>query len=448
MRFPTSVRVRATLGVGVLFALALGVAGITLVTVLRSTMTENIDTALAVRARDIAALIEGGTAPDAVVISDEEDSLVQIIVGREVVASSSNIDGEGPFTTLVAGSLFTTSNTPVQGSGFRILVYEANPAGGPVTIVVGNTLREVERAVNVITFALVTGLPALLVLVAWMTWLVVGRALSPVQRIGAEVAEIGATDLHRRVSPPRTDDEISGLVDTMNDMLDRIESGTLHRQRFVSDASHELRTPIATMRHMLETALRDGIEPDWPEVARDLLEEDLWMQRLVEDLLWLARHDQHHPTEETSLVDLDVVALNQARRQSMSGAEVIDTTGIGAGQVRGRPDDLARVVQNLIDNAGRHCASRIAITVASAENGHVVLHVDDDGPGVPVDARGTIFERFTRGDAGRSRDIGGAGLGLSIAAEIVADHDGTLTVTSGPLGGARFTLELPDARAV
>jgi len=442
MRFPSSVRVRATLGAGILFALALTVAGIGLVTVLRRTMTSNIDTALSV-----AALIEGGTAPNAVVISDEEDSLVQIIADGTVVASSSNIEGEPPFTTLVSGSLFTTTSTPVQGTNFRVLVADAKPASGPVTIVVGNTLRDVERAVDVITLALATGLPALLLLVAWMTWIVVGRALDPVARIGAEVANIGATDLHRRVSPPRTDDEIAALVDTVNGMLDRIETGTLRQRQFVSDASHELRTPIATIRHQLETALRDDMEPDWPEVARDLLEEDLWMQRLVDDLLWLARHDQHHPSGKKTLVDLDEVALNQSRRQSTSINKRIETVGIGAGQVRGRPDDLARVVQNLIDNAVRHAADRVVVSVVSTHNGRVVLNVDDDGPGVSAADRAGIFERFTRGDEARSRDTGGAGLGLSIAAEIVADHDGTLEVRNSPLGGARFTVELEDARA-
>lgn len=443
---PSSVRVRATLGAGVVFAVALIVAGAVLVTTLHRTMTSNIDSALSVRARDIAALIEGGTAPGAVVISDEDDSLVQIIAGESVVASSSNIEGEPPFTTLVSGSLFTAASTPVQGDNFRILVTGASPAIGPVTIVVGNTLRDVERAVNVITLALVAGIPLLLLLVVWITWTVVGQALRPVARISDEVKEIGATDLHRRVSPPRTDDEIASLVDTVNEMLDRIESGTLRQRRFVSDASHELRTPIATIRHQLETALRDDMQPDWPDVARDLLEEDQWMQRLVDDLLWLARHDQHHPNLDTALVDLDEVALNQSRRLSTSMASTIDTTGIGAGQVRGHRDDLARVVQNLIDNAMRHAVGRVAVSVSSSDSGRVILHVDDDGQGVAMDDRAGIFERFTRGDESRSRNTGGAGLGLSISAEIVTDHNGTLTVSTGPLGGARFTIDLPDAR--
>jgi len=446
MRFPSSVRVRATLGAGLLFGLALAVAGVGLVTILRRTMTENLDSALSVRARDIAALIEGGTAPDAVVISDEEDSLVQIISDGRVVASSNNIEGESPFTTQVSGSLFTTSTSPVQGSGFRILVAGADSPTGPVTIVVGTTLSDVERAANVITLALATGLPALLLLMAWMTWVVVGRALDPVAQIGREVGEIGATDLHRRVSPPRTDDEIADLVSTVNEMLERIESGTMRQQRFVSDASHELRTPIATMRHQLETALRKELDPDWPSVAADLLEEDLWMQRLVDDLLWLARHDQHHPAGADELVDLDVVAIDQVRRRPGQEGKTVDTTGIGAGQVRGRADDLARVVMNLIDNAARHAASTVSVSVESTDAGRVVLHVDDDGPGVPVHQRSTIFDRFSRGDEARSRDTGGAGLGLAIAAEIVADHGGTLEAGSSPLGGARFTLELADAR--
>ena len=182
-------------------------------------------------------------------------------------------------------------------------------------------------------------------------------------------------------------------------------------------------------------------------LAGEILDEDLRMQRMVDDLLWLARHDQHQTQDRKTLVDLDEVAGDQVRRQRAATPVLLDSAGISAGQVRGNADDLSRVVQNLLDNAARHAESKVAVTVETTETGHVLLHVDDDGPGVPPERREKIFERFTRSDEARARDDGGAGLGLAIANEIAEDHDGSLSVGDSPLGGARFTLDLPDARA-
>ena len=447
MRVFSSVRARATAGATLLFAAALGVAAVGLVIVLERTMTDNVDTALRLRATDIGALLEGGTTFDEVAIVDEEDSFVQLIVNGDVVASSGNIEGEGPITDARPGTIVTTAANPVGDAAFRVLVAPARTSSGSMTVIVGNTLEDVDRTVEVALATMAVGMPLLVLFAGVMTWVVVGRALRPVESMRAEVAEIGVTDLHRRVPPPRTDDEIGRLAETMNDMLDRIESGTLRQRRFVSDASHELRTPIATIRHELEVALRHRRSADWPTVAGEVLDEDLRMQRLVDDLLWLARHDQERPRGLAALVDLDEIALRQIARQAPPDGVVIDASGIGAGQVRGNADDLTRVVQNLIDNAARHAGSRVAVTVAGDTAGRVHLHVDDDGPGVPAEMRAAVFERFTRSDEARDRDHGGAGLGLAIAAEIAVEHDGALSVTDSPLGGARFTLDLADARA-
>ena len=446
MRFFSSVRARATAGATLLFAAALAVAAVGLVIVLERTMVDNVDTALRLRAADIGALLEDGTQLDEVAIVDEEDSFVQVIANGAVVASSENIEGQGSITDAPPGTIATAESHPVGDSAFRVLVAPASTPSGSMTVIVGNTLEDVEGTIQVTLTTLAVGMPLLVLLAAAMTWVVVGRALRPVESIRAEVAEIGATDLDRRVPEPRTDDEIGRLADTMNEMLDRIESGTLRQRRFVSDASHELRTPIATIRHELEVALQHRQSADWPMVASDVLEEDLRMQRLVDDLLWLARHDQdggHHPA---ALVDLDEIALHVARRQATPEGVVIDASGIGAGQVRGDADDLTRVVQNLLDNAVRHAASSVAVVVGGDGAGRVHLHVDDDGSGVPVDMRPAVFERFTRSDEARDRDQGGAGLGLAIAAEIAAEHGGVLSVTDSRLGGARFTLELADTR--
>ena len=284
-------------------------------------------------------------------------------------------------------------------------------------------------------------LPLLLLLVVVTTWKVVGRALQPVQAISAEVADIGATDLHRRVPEPGSRDEIDRLARTMNEMLDRLERADLRQRAFVSNASHELRTPIAAIRHRLEVALSAPDPAQLAGIANDVLVDNLRMQRLVEDLLWLASHDNEPGPSVTRLVDLDDLLLDEAQR--CRPRMQVDTMRVSAGQTRGNSDELRRVFTNLIDNAVRFARSHVAVTVATGD-GTVVVHVDDDGPGVPLEDRGRIFERFERSDASRTRADGGAGLGLAIAHDIVVRHGGTIQARGSPiLGGARFTVALP-----
>ncbi len=445
-RFAT-VRARTTIAATLLFALALAAGGVGLVMVLQKTMIENVDTALRLRASDIGGLLEGGTNLTDVTIVDEDESFVQIVADGIVVTASENVEGEAPISSASAGRIITSRAHPVDDAAFRILVSQADTPSGPVTVIVGNTLEDAERTMQVTLGTLAVGMPVLVLLVAGMTWVLVGRALRPVESIRAEVAEIGSTGLHRRVPQPETADEIGRLAGTMNDMLDRIESGSIRQRRFVSDASHELRTPIATIRHELEVALRGSASTDWPAVAASVLEEDLRVQRLIDDLLWLARHDHERDRSDRSLVDLDEIVLRQVGRHTPRDGVVVDVSKVSAGQVRGHADDLTRVVQNLLDNAVRHASSRVALELVGDGHGIVHLSIDDDGPGVPAGMRVAIFERFTRSDEARGRDEGGSGLGLAIASEIVDEHGGALTVGESPFGGARFIVKLDDTRS-
>lgn len=445
MRRFATVRARITLGATVIVALALGVAAIGLVAVLRHTMLNSVDAGLELRVQDLSALLEEDSDVSDLAIIDESDSFVQIVRNGSVVAGSRNVLGEPPISDATPSAFTTMDDNPVDDSRFRVLVARPRTTPGGATIIVGATLEPVDETIRATVLALAVGTPLLAAFLATITWIVVGRALRPVEAIRAEVAEIGSSDLHRRVPDPGGDDEVGRLAETMNDMLDRIEAGSERQRRFVSDASHELRTPIATIRHELEVALQ-APATDWPATAASVLDEDLRLQRLIDDLLWLARHDSSPNERATELVDLDEVVLRQTRRQALRPGLSLDTSRVSAGQVRGNADDLARVVQNLIDNAVRHADHQVAVTLTS-DRGLVRLDVDDDGPGVPEAMRGAIFERFTRSDEARSRDAGGSGLGLAIASEIVAQHNGTLVVTDSPLGGARFTATLPDTRA-
>ena len=445
MNLSSSVRGRTTILVTLVFALTLIVSGLTLLTVLRRTMLDNIDTALGLRAADLGALVTSGVAPRDITIPDDGTSFAQIILNGEVIASSSNVRGQPPVDTLTDSSQITVRQTSGDEEVFRLVVTEQNSPAGPVTIAVGTTLVDMEQTTRVATWTLtITGL-ALTMLAGAATWVVVRRALRPVDSMRAEVADITVSGLDRRVSQPTTDDEIRLLADTLNDMLVRLESGTRAQRDFVSAASHELRTPIAVIRHVLEVAQSTNA-PDWREIADSVLEEDIRMERLVDDLLLIARTDAGvSRSEHWTAVDLDDIVFEEARR--VPSPIQIDVSRVSAGQVNGDVEQLRRVVRNLFDNALRHATQAIEVDLSSV-GGRVSVAVDDDGPGVAPEDRTRIFERFVRLDESRTRSDGGTGLGLAIVTELVDSLGGDVHVESSErLGGARFVFTLPDARA-
>lgn len=444
MKVSSSIRGRTTILVTLLFALTLIVSGVALLTVLRRTMLDNIDTALALRAADLGALTASGAAPRNITIPDDGTSFAQIILGDDVIASSTNVRGQPAVDALAYSSEITVRQTSGDDEVFRLLVTEQNSPAGPVTIAVGTTLADMERTIRVATWTLTIAGLALLTLAGAATWAVVRRALRPVDAMRAEVADITVGELDRRVSQPATDDEIRLLADTMNDMLGRIEAGTRAQRDFVSAASHELRTPIAVIRHALEVA-RASDSPDWDGIADSVLEEDLRMERLVDDLLLVARADAGVSTNDRwTELDLDDIVFEEARR--VPSTMRIDTARVSAGQVHGDSDQLRRVVRNLLDNALRHASHTVAIELDSID-GRVSVAVDDDGPGIAPEDQRRIFERFVRLDESRNRSGGGVGLGLPIVAELVESHGGNVRVeASKRLGGARFVVTLPDAR--
>jgi len=442
-----TVRVRTTIGATVVVALALGASSFALTLMLRSTMIANVDASLELRAADIGALIEGGTLPDSVAIEGEEDGFVQIVnASGQVVASSSNVDGESELTTAPPGAAVDLASNPLDDEGIRVYVYRtAGPAA--MTVIVGRSLEGVEQTTRTLAEWMLVGAPALTLLVAAVTWIVVGRALRPVDAIRAEVADIGGSDLHRRVPTTETNDEIGRLAATMNQMLDRLESASERQKRFVSDASHELRTPIATVRHEIDVA-RLGPNDELPAVLDEISDENQRMEHLVDDLLLLARQDQAHDIAEKAvahlaIVDLDDLALVEAHR-TRATAVTIDVTGLVDAPVHGDERQLGRLVRNLVDNAVRHAHQQVRMAT-SIDGPATRLTVEDDGPGIAVEDRERVFERFTRADAARGRDAGGSGLGLAIARELVHNHNGLVEISDSPtLGGARITVTLPS----
>jgi signal transduction histidine kinase len=328
---------------------------------------------------------------------------------------------------------------PHGDGSFRVLVERH----GDAVLILATAIDDIDESVTSLVRSLLVGVPIVVLALALVLWWVVGRALRPVEAIRAEVAEIGARDLHRRVPVPPTQDEVGRLARTMNDMLERVDDATQRQQRFLADASHELRSPLTRMRTELEVDLAHPDRADPLATHASLLEETVGLQRLADDLLLVARADERGGELRSVPVDLDDVVLRVARRLRADDRVHVDLSGVSAGHVRGDPDQLARVVGNLADNAARHARSTITVSLVERD-GRVVLTVEDDGPGVPAEDRERIFERFARVDAARTSGEGGTGLGLAIARDLAEQHGGTLALDPSA-DGARFVLTLPAA---
>jgi signal transduction histidine kinase len=231
------------------------------------------------------------------------------------------------------------------------------------------------------------------------------------------------------------------LASTFNGLLGRLESSSEQQRRFLADAAHELRNPVATLQARLDLHARSEAMP--AEQTRALAEEAGRLSSLIESLLALARLDARTPLRYTVL-DLDDLVLDQVRRVSGATPTLqVDATRVSAAQVTGDRAALERLIANLLDNAVRH--ARRIVRVELAEAGHeVVLVVADDGPGIPHADRDRIFERFTRLDDARDRDSGGTGLGLAIVREVAVAHTGRVQVADS-VQGARFEVRLPTA---
>lgn len=316
---------------------------------------------------------------------------------------------------------------------------KVNFSRGPLTLHAVTPTTEIERSVGALRGALVLSLPVLALSAGFMSWFITGLALAPVANMIRRVRELSATNLDARVPVPPTADEIAQLAVTMNEMLDRLQHASIAQRQFVSDASHELRSPVASIRAQLETALRYPDEVDWPEVARIVLAEDDRLEHLVGNLLAMARLEEGRQGPRSE-IDLDELVMAQTKR--MTGIKV-DLSGVSGGRVWGNPDELTSVIRNLLDNAARYAASRISVSV-SDQGPWVTLVVADDGPGIAPEHRETVFQRFARLQEGRERDMGGTGLGLALSKRIVEGHNGHIVVEENVPHGARFVVRLPS----
>lgn len=430
-----SVRGRTTLGATLVVALALIVGALSFYGILSSSIHAGAVRSAEQRAEELAERLKGPGGRD---IGSLDDEIVQVVGedGSVRGASEDARDELGASALPVSGDPQTMT---IDGEPMLVVSEDIE---GDQSLVLAVSVEEGTETLSTVALLLAIAVPLLLVLVGVTTWLVTGRALTPVTRIRQEVDGITAERLHHRVAVPASADEIAALATTMNRMLDRLDTSATAQRRFVSDASHELRSPLATIRQHAELAQAHPGTTSIGELAEVVSEEGLRLQGIVESLLLLARLDEGAGTLAEA-VDLDDIALGEVRRLRARGFDV-DGSGIGAARVHGDPRLFGQLLRNLADNAARHSVGRVAISVIP-QGRHVFVTVEDDGSGVPVAERARIFERFVRLDDARSRDVGGSGLGLAIVQGIATASGGTVTVDDSRWGGARFVVALPPA---
>ena len=432
------IRVRITAVAASVVALALLLGAVGFWFTLRTALYGQLE---AGAQQDAAAFAEqvGSAGPDA--LPDVDDERFWQVIDRDsgaVLAVSDAADGYGALADRDGEAPGLVRLDPDDPP----FVTAVERDGGDAIVVTGRSTEEADATLATVGVLLAASVPLVAGIVALTTWFAVGRSLAPVERMRQQVEEMSASDLSRRVDEPPTRDEIGRLAHTMNGMLGRLQDAQAAQRRFVSDASHELKSPLASLRQYAEVAHAHPDRISAAELSDAVLEEGARLERLVQGMLVLSRADEGGLALHVADVDLDDLLLAEAERLRAVGAVGVDVTGVHPVRVRGDVGLLSQVTRNLADNAARHARSHVRLGVAAAPAG-AVLTVADDGAGIPAAERDRVFERFVRLDEARARDAGGSGLGLAIVREIVRAHGGDVRVDAAPSGGARFSVTLP-----
>jgi signal transduction histidine kinase len=444
------IRKRSVLSAVVVVTFSMLVGGAFLLLVLQSSLVSAAWNDLAVRANDVARLLqEEGIEETRSTLAEDRNSAAQVQIVDEanrVVGWSIRGLRNTPMSTLRPSPGRTAkeelSGVPALGGDDEILVSARGVElrGKRYVILVAAPLEVQTDTLRTVGLLLLAATPLLVALVAVAVWILVGRSLKTVERIRRQVAEIDGRRLHERVEVPPTGDEIAALASTMNQMLDKLEQSDNSHRAFFSDASHELRSPLSTLVTTAEVASLDESGRTWLDMQQTVLNESSRMQSLVEDLLTLAKVDSHQLQLDVQDVDLeDVLGAEIKRLRTVSSLQI--NAELQPMRVRGDERRLMQVFRNLMDNAARHAKSTIMVGM-ERRPGVVVVSVDNDGEIISPKDRNRVFERFARLDASRSSDGGGSGLGLAISREIMVAHGGTVLATESD-GWCRFQVILP-----
>src|SRR5216683_3280033 len=437
-------RVTAVASLAITVAVVLGVLVMYLLQM--QSVHRTIDSQLRTYAAQIAQSAPTGNWPRPLAASSlDPDAEAQVLgPGGRVLAATRTLVGLPPVYTLPAGSGTPVRQKAADGvipNDIHIVAVRTTVAGRPVTIITTTSTGLLSQVNSEFLRHLLWGLPVILILAAGTVWLVVGRALRPVERIRHAVTDITSADLSQRVPEPGTADEIGHLAHTMNDMLARLEDAARRQRRFVADASHELRSPLAAIRTTLEIGLAYPDRALWPVIAERAAAQSARLEELIEQLVLLAKADERQLSARREPVDLTAVLSDTVAHLPVHRAEIYLDAGANLAAT-GDADHLERLFRNIIDNALRYTASRVVITAAAS--GYVArIEIDDDGPGVPAADRSRVFDRFVRLDPSRERGTGTTGLGLAIAREIALAHHGEISLLGRPGGGTRVVVTLP-----
>ncbi|MDH3607424.1 MAG: ATP-binding protein [Acidimicrobiia bacterium] len=450
----SGVRFRTTLFATAVVAVAL-VAGLAALLLLaRSNFETSIQNAAIARAESIAALAQSGALGDNLPTGDDIMATQLVRSDGAVLRASAGVDGLPALSDehLAPGErdiyrdrelsddLEEQLGYSVEGATLVVVLGTATPSGDADVVVAASL--DTEDNLDVLFEILIWTFPVMLALVAVVTWWGTGRALRPVEAMRVEADQISHTDLHRRLPAPTSDDEVRRLAETMNAMLDRLEASAEEHYRFVADASHELKSPVAAIRTMLEVAKANPDAVETEGLLDDLLHEDLRLEMLVGDLLTLARADERELRLRREEIDLEDLVRSEVGMVVGRSSAPVDTQAVAPVRLWADPDRLRQLLRNLLDNSVRHAQTGVWVETLES-GGEAVVRVSNDGEAIPPDERERIFERFVRLDDGRSRDEGGTGLGLPVVQAIAHAHGGRVAAVEPLHEGATFEVRLP-----
>ena len=449
-----SLRARLTLITSAGLAVALALAAVLLASALRSALINGLDVSARQGAVEVATLLDQGRLPSPVPVPPDTVTVQVLDASGRIVNVSPGADRLVPMLPPARARAAARTGQARMLAGAplgmpSLLRVVAVPARGGHVVIAAVSFAQVHESLATLARALFVGTPLLFGLLTLAIWLVTGYTLRPIAALRRGAAEVTGTGVPRALPVPPARDEVRLLAVTLNDMLSRLAEAQQRQRDLVSDTAHELRSPIASIRAQLEVAIDHPDGLDWAETARDVHADTLRLARLAEDLLLLARLDGQ-PLRRTG-VDLCALCTAAAAGYATARVPVRASVLVADGDrcvVAGDPDALRRLLVNLLDNAVRHAASQVCVSVRS-EAGWAVLTVTDDGPGIPADDRERVFGRFTRLDNARDRTgEEGAGLGLAIVRSTAEAHGGSASLGDAVSGSTGSDGAGPGLRAV
>ncbi len=449
-----SLRLRVTLAAGGLIALVLVIGALALTGLLRRALEQDTEALLRQQIDEVVSQVSAGSLPPVLDAKGREIGQIQVydeagtlVAATRGFAQSTHLDiVETPrvgstSTSTVSGELIDSD----PDERYRLVARAVETPTGARFIYGVSSLSAADNAVRTMAIALLAGVPLLVGVAAWVLWRSVGRALTPVEEMRSEVDEIEASSLERRLTAPETDDELGRLAHTLNHLLDRLDADARRQRQFAADASHELRSPLASARTQLEVGLAYPDRTDWGETAGDVLVEIDRLERLSRELLEFARTDPRDGPVRHALMDLGGVTERAVSSAPPGDVPIHWHPYPGPISLEGDADLITRVLRNLLSNAQRHATTRIDVDICAEPDRAWVRVMNDGTPLAEADCE-QIFQPFTRLDAARDSDSGGAGLGLTISRRIARSHGGDLTADV-ITDGASFTLWLPRRSA-